>query len=72
MSSYVNKKIVVVDVVNNDNGTTAVVKEDWELLIDQVAKAAPVDNPDVIPIYMMIIINIMIIDNQPSCECCPR
>ena len=72
MSSYVNKKIVVVDVVNNDNGNTAVVKEDWELLIDQVAKAAPVDNPDVIPIYMMIIINIMIIDNQPSCECCPR
>ena len=71
MSSYVNKKIVVVDVVNNDNGNTAVVKEDWELLIDQVAKAAPVDNPDVIPIYMMIIINIIIIHNQPSCECCP-
>ena len=34
MSSYVNKKIVVVDVLNNDNGNTAVVKEDWELLID--------------------------------------
>ena len=72
MPSCVNKKIVVVDVVNNDNGTTAVFKEDWELLIYQVAKAAPVDNPDVIPIYMMIIVNIMIIDNQPSCECCPR
>ena len=57
--------VVVVVVIENEDGNIVVVKEEGKRWIDQVTLAAILDTPDVIPSSIIITIYVIIVNTIP-------